>query len=115
MLVAAIQMEAVLADVDANLAACERLAAEAGDQGAELIALPEFFSTGIGFVPELADAALPPDGAATETLQRIATRHNAMAGGSFLCRDPDGEVRNAYLVVRPDGSIAGRHDKDLPT
>ena len=115
MLIAAVQMEAVVADVDANLAACERLAADAGAQGAQAIALPEFFSTGIGFVPALADAALPPDGAATEMLRRIATRHNALVGGSFLCRDADGEVRNAYLLVRPDGSIAGRHDKDLPT
>ena len=115
MLVAAVQLEAVIADVEANLAACERLAAAAGAQGAEAIALPEFFSTGIGFVPQLADAALAPDGAATEMLQRIATRHSALVGGSFLCRDPDGEVRNAYLLVRPDGTIAGRHDKDLPT
>ena len=86
MLVAALQLEAVVADVDANLAACERLAAEAGAQGADVIALPEFFSTGIGFVPELADAALPSDGAATELLQRIATRHNALVGGSALKR-----------------------------
>src|SRR4051812_39644946 len=115
MLVAAVQLEAVLADVDANLAACERLADIAGAHGAKAIALPEFFSTGIGFVPALAGAALPPDGAATQLLQRLATRHGALVGGSFLCRDSDGEVRNAYLLARPDGAIAGRHDKDLPT
>lgn len=115
MRVAAVQLEAVVGDVDSNLEACERLGDEAGSRGAELIALPEFFSTGIGFVPELAEAALPPDGEATELLRRLAVRHGAIAGGSFLCRDADGEVRNAYLVVRPDGGVAGRHDKDLPT
>src|SRR3954452_1669505 len=115
MLVAAIQMEAVVADVDANLAACERLADEAGRQGAELIALPEFFSTGIGFVPELIERALPPDGEATRLLRDLARRHGAYVGGSFLCRDADGEIRNAFLLARPDGEVAGRHDKDLPT
>jgi predicted amidohydrolase len=112
---AAIQLEAAVGDVEANLAACERLGDEAGADGAEVIALPEFFSTGIGFVPSLVHAALPPDGAATELLRGLATRNKALVGGSFLCRDADGEVRNAYLVVRPDGTIAGRHDKDLPT
>jgi predicted amidohydrolase len=115
MRVAAIQLESRLADVGANLEMCERLGDEAGRRGAELIAFPEFFSTGIGFAPELADAALPPDGKATALLTRLATRHGALVGGSFLCRDADGHVRNAFLLARPDGSIAGRHDKDLPT
>jgi predicted amidohydrolase len=113
--VAAIQLEARVADVEANLEMCERLADDAGRQGAEAIALPEFFSTGIGFVPELAAASLPVDGAATELLTRLAERHGALVGGSFLCRGEDGEVRNTYLLARPDGSLAGRHDKDLPT
>jgi predicted amidohydrolase len=113
--VAAIQVEAEVADVAANLEACERLADRAGEAGAECIVLPEFFTTGIGFVPELADAALPPDGEATELLRSLARRHGALVGGSFLCRDEDGEVRNAFQLATPDGEIAGRHDKDLPT
>lgn len=113
-LAAAVQLQAVLGDVSANLAACERLADEAGRAGAEVIALPEFFTTGIGFDESLATAALPPDGAATELLTALARRHRALVGGSFLCRDPDGHVRNAYLLADPDG-LVGRHDKDLPT
>ncbi len=112
---AAIQLEARVADVDANLEAAERLADRAGSEGAECIVLPEFFTTGIGFVPELADTALAPDGEATELLCSLAGRHGALVGGSFLCRDPDGEVRNAFLLAGRDGEIAGRHDKDLPT
>lgn len=113
-LAAAVQLEASLADVAANLAACERLGDEAGRAGARIIALPEFFSTGIGFTPALADAALPPDGPAAQLLTRLARRHAALVGGSFLCRDADGHVRNAYLLAGPTG-IVGRHDKDLPT
>lgn len=111
---AAIQLEAVPADVDANLATVERLVEDAVAAGARTIALPEFFTTGIGFWPELADAALPFDGKATELLSALARRHQVLIGGSLLIRDTDGNVRNTYLVVTQDG-VAGRHDKDLPT
>ena len=108
-------MEAVVADLAANLEQAERLGHEAGAAGAHWIVLPEFFTTGIGFVPELADAALAPDGEATQLLLALAARHGAWVGGSFLCRDSDGHVRNAFMLASPGGRIAGRHDKDLPT
>lgn len=111
---AAVQLDARLGDVFHNLTVCEQLADQAGAAGARIIALPEFFSTGMGFDSTLADAALPPDSAATELLLRLATRHRALVGGSFLCRDSDGHVRNAYLLAGPDG-LLGRHDKDVPT
>jgi hypothetical protein len=57
--VGAVQLNARLADVDYNLAACERLAGEGARQGAEWIVLPEFFSTAIAFDDRLARAALP--------------------------------------------------------
>jgi predicted amidohydrolase len=112
--VAAVQLAAVLADVDANLAACERLATQAGEAGAQAIALPEFFTTGIGFDERLVGAALPVDGAATVLLSSLAARYGALVGGSFLCAGPDGHVRNTYVLAGPDG-IVGTHDKDLPT
>jgi predicted amidohydrolase len=112
---AAIQLETRLAEVADNLEACERLASEAAAAGAEWIALPEFFTTGVAFDERLAGAALAPDGAAWDLLRDLAVRHGATVGGSFLCRDADGHVRNAYLLAGPDGSLLGRHDKDLPT
>jgi predicted amidohydrolase len=112
---AAIQLETRLADVAANLDACERLASDAAAAGAEWIALPEFFTTGVAFDERLADAALAPDGAAWQLMRDLATRHGATVGGSFLCRDSDGHVRNAYLLAGPGGDLLGRHDKDLPT
>jgi predicted amidohydrolase len=114
MRVAAAQLEVTLADVPANLAACESIARDAARDGAEAIALPEFFTTGAAFAHELAGAALAPDGAATEMLLRVAREEDVLVGGSFLCRDPDGEVRNAFFLAGPDG-LLGRHDKDLPT
>lgn len=114
MRVAAIQLQTVIGDIDANLAACEKLADTAARQGAEWIILPEFFTTGAGFLPELAHRSLPPDGVATALLLSLAKRHKAVVGGSFLCRDTDGHVRNAFFLATPDG-IAGRHNKDIPT
>ena len=114
MRVAAVQLQTVIGDIDANLVACEMLADMAAVEGAEWIVLPEFFTTGVGFFPELAERSLPPDGAATELLLSLARRHGAVVGGSFLCRDVDGEVRNAFFLVTPAG-VVGRHDKDIPT
>ncbi len=112
---AAIQLEPQIADVAANLDACERLANDAAAAGAEWIALPEFFTTGIAFDERLAGAAVAPDGAATQMLCDVAKQRGVTIGGSFLCRDSDGNARNAYLLVAPGGAILGRHDKDLPT
>ncbi len=114
MRVAAVQLEVALADVASNLASCESLARDAARAGAEAVALPEFFTTGAAFLPELAGAALAPDGAATQMLLRVGREEGVLVGGSFLCRDADGEVRNAYLLAGPE-ALLGRHDKDLPT
>src|SRR5947199_2550072 len=99
MRVAAIQLETVIGDVDANLAACQRLADKAAHEGAEWIILPEFFTTGMGFFPELSQLSLPPDGPATALLSALAKRHDAVVGGSFLCRDDDGHIRNAFFLA----------------
>src|SRR3954466_9647873 len=114
MRVAAVQLEVALGDVTTNLEACEQIARAAASDGAEAIALPEFFTSGAAFLPSVAEAALAPDGAATAMLSRVARDESVLIGGSFLCRDPDGEVRNAFLLAGPDG-VLGRHDKDLPT
>jgi predicted amidohydrolase len=111
---AAIQLQPVIGDVSANLSACEKLANEAGEKGAKWIMLPEFFTSGMSFDERIANAVLPPDGEATDLLIKLAKRYNAFVGGSFLCRDSDGHVRNAFFLASPYG-ILGRHDKDLPT
>ncbi len=114
MRVAAIQLQSIIGNIDANLAACEQLADMAANEGAEWIILPEFFTTGVGFLPELAHCSLPPDGPASALLFSLAKRHQAVVGGSFLCLDVDRQVRNAFFLATANG-IVGRHDKDIPT
>lgn len=113
--IAAIQLEAVVGDLDLNLERCEELALSAIRDGAEWIVLPEFFASGVGNLPALAESAPGPDGAPTQLLRDLGRRHGVHVGGSALVRDPDGEVRNAFFLADPSGEIAGRHDKDLPT
>src|SRR5699024_5096143 len=115
MRVAAAQLEPRIGDVGENLRRCRELGDRAGAAGAEWIVLPEFFTTGMGFRDRVADAALPIDGAGTELLRDLAVRHGAVTAGSFVCRDEDGHNRNAWLLVAADGSVLGRHDKDVPT
>lgn len=115
MKVAAIQLEPVVGDVAENLRRSEALGDEAGRAGADWILLPEFFTTGMGFLNRMADTALPPGGPALNLLRRLATRHHAVVGGSFICRDADGHNRNAFFLVGSDGQTLGRHDKDVPT
>ena len=110
---AAVQLEPQLGDVDFNIARCRELAAEAVRQGADIVVLPEFFTTGMAWLPEVVAGAVPYDGPAKALLLEIAAG-GVLAGGSFLTVDDDGEVRNAFVLAGPDG-VLGRHDKDLPT
>ena len=87
MRVAAVQLEIALADVPANLAACESLARDAARAGAQAVALPEFFTTGAAFVPELADAALAPGGAATDMLLRLGRDEHVLIGVASFSRE----------------------------
>jgi len=111
-LAAAIQFEPQIGDVPENLRRAERLGRQAGEAGARLIVLPEFFSTGMAFAPAIRDEVLRTDGAPFVLLQCLARDYGAIVGGSFLCTD--GQARNAFMLVAPDG-LLGRHDKDLPT
>ena len=112
--VAAVQLQPRLGDVQRNLETCEPLVAQAATEGAQLIVLPEFFTTGMAYVPAMRTGTVDVDGPVTRWLVERAARHHVVLGGSFLCRDADGHVRNAFVLADADG-IVGRHDKDLPT
>ena len=112
--VAAVQLQAVLGDVEANLERAARGVGEAARAGARWVVLPEFFTSGVAFLPAVAAAAQPLDGTAVRAMRDWAREHDVVVAGSLLLRDPDGEVRNAQLVVDADG-VRARHDKDLPT
>src|SRR5688572_7099604 len=82
--VAAVQMTAALAKVEANLSKAERLTRLAFKRGARWVVLPEFFTSGIAFHPDMAKATEAVDGRPTELLCKLAREGNAFVGGSFL-------------------------------
>lgn len=111
--VAAIQMVPKLGDVAANLLQAETLAGEALDRGAQWVILPEMFTSGAAFHPDMLKAIRPLDGEPARLLSRLAREGRAVVGGSFLA-SRDGRVFNTFLLAHPDGTV-GRHDKDRPT
>ncbi|MEM9726354.1 MAG: carbon-nitrogen hydrolase family protein [Pseudomonadota bacterium] len=111
--VAAIQMEARLADPPHNIAQAGDLAERALRNGAKIVALPEFFTTQIVFDERLWACALPPENPAVEMMMSLARQYGAMIGGSYL-ELRDGDVFNTYALVEPNGRVH-KHDKDQPT
>lgn len=111
--VAAVQMDARLGDLKYNLQHVKELASEAVAGGAEVISLPEFFTTPIILDDGVRSCILPPENEALDLLKELASTGNVLIGGSYL-EKRDGEVYNCYTLVRPDGTVT-RHDKDLPT
>lgn len=111
--VAAVQMRAELANVEANLTKAERLVHTAFRRGARWVILSELFPSGIAFYPDMAKTVRPIDGAPVQLLRRLARQGGGSVGGSLLA-SRDGNVSNSFVLALPDGSIL-RHDKDQPT
>lgn len=110
---AAIQMIAEFADIEANLKNVERIAKEAFNEGAEIVILPEFFTTAIGFHPKMLDAVNFIYGRPYKLLKKLVINYKGIIGGSFIAYR-DGESYNSFILVFPDGSFFC-HDKDQPT
>ncbi|WP_296219487.1 amidohydrolase [Pseudomonas sp. UBA2684] len=104
--VALIQTELTWHDPAANCAHFQALLQQA--QGADLIVLPEMFST--GFSMDSAALAEPEDGPTSQWLREQAQALQAVITGSLIIRAADGSYRNRLLWARPDGSLA-HYDK----
>ena len=123
MKIAAIQMVST-PDVARNCEAAKRLIAQAAAQGAQLVALPEYFCLMGRSDTDKLDVAEPqlaanrtgdgPDvGPIQQALSDAARTHAVWLIGGTLplrCDDPQ-RVRNSNLVFAPDGTLAARYDK----
>ena len=101
-------------DVAENLAEAGRLVAMAADEGAQLVALPEYFP--LVSPDEFAKVGVRErdgEGPIQDFLRETAARHKLwLVGGSIPleARDP-GRVKNSCLVYDPEGRQAARYDK----
>jgi deaminated glutathione amidase len=113
MKIAAVQMVST-PDVARNLAAAAALVARAADEGAQLVALPEYFCLmGQRDDDKLGIAESDGDGPIQAFLADAARRHGLwLVGGTLPIRaTTPGRVRNACCVYGPDGARIARYDK----
>lgn len=113
MKIAALQMVST-PDLDRNLEAAGRLIARAAQQGAALVALPEYFCLmGRRDTDKLAHAEPPGDGPVQRFLADAARAHGLVViGGTLPMATPDpARVRNSCCVFGPQGQPLARYDK----
>jgi len=111
--VAAVQMTAKLGAVEANRRRAGELARRALAQGAELVMLPEFFTSAVAFHPLMLSSPEPLEGPSMAMLKELAESSGAFVGGSYLAVKGS-DVFNTFVLAMPDGGVA-THDKDQPT
>lgn len=109
---AAIQMISANGRVVDNLARAAQWVDETARKGADLVLLPELFSSGFELNAHLWDCAEPQGGTTERWLCDAARRHNFVLGGSYLERRGD-DFFNTFALAGPVG-ILGRVRKHHP-
>ena len=113
MKIAAVQMISG-PDVTPNLETARALIAEAAEQGAQMVALPEYFPIiGAGDADRLAAREQFGHGPIQDFLRDCARNHGLwLIGGSLpLTADDENRLRNSCLVFNPQGIVVARYDK----
>jgi nitrilase len=113
MKVAALQMVSDV-QVDANLRSADTLIQSAAAQGAELVALPEYFCIlGQRDTDKLQVQEAAGDGPIQQFLADAARRHGVwVVGGTLpISTANPAKVRNTCLVFDPQGAQVARYDK----
>lgn len=98
MKIAGFQMQAVVGDVEANLAKIDAEAGKAAAQGVRLLIAPELALTGYGAGNLFPALASPADGPLTEQLSQIARRHGLTIVAGFAEKDGDSVYNSAFLT-----------------
>ncbi len=113
MKIAAVQMVST-PSVERNLDSARRLIAQAAAQGAQLVALPEYFCLmGHHDTDKLAVAEVSGHGPMQSMLSNAAREHGVwLIGGTVPLKTADADrVFNATCVYAPDGTLTARYDK----
>lgn len=111
--VAAIQMPSINGQTEHNLTVASALVAEAAQQGAQLILLPEFFAIGYDLSESAWSSAEPQDGKTEQWLCQMANQHQCHIGGSYLQAKGE-DFFDIFALAAPSGEIIGRIPKGHP-
>ncbi|KOV63608.1 acyltransferase [Streptomyces sp. MMG1121] len=80
--------------------------------GADLVVLPELWTTGAFAYEEFGRAAEPLEGPTYETMAKAASDAGVwLHAGSIPERDPEGPVYNTSLIFSPSGELAAAYRK----
>ncbi len=112
--IAVVQPALELGQVERNLARVEDLIRDAHrEHGAEVIVVPEGFTTPNVYAKVLRGTARPVDGQPLQMLTRLARELGCtLAGGFVAVRGRD--AYGTFVLAEPDGALH-LHDKDIPT
>ncbi len=112
--IAVVQPALQLGEVERNLAHVEDLIRDAHrEHGAEVIVVPEGFTTPNVYAKVLRGTARPVDGQPLQLLTRLARELDCVLAGGFIAvRGSD--TFGTYVLAEPDGAVH-LHDKDIPT
>ena len=102
MKVAAVQMDIVWHDRSANHDKARRMAAQAKEAGADLLVLPEMFST--GFSMDTSITVEPLDGPTPTLLRSLARDLDMTVVGGFVLERDDAGPQNVSLAVDRKGN-----------
>ncbi|MBA8879428.1 carbon-nitrogen hydrolase family protein [Phyllobacterium myrsinacearum] len=105
MRMAALQMQAICGDVDANLARIEQAAKDAAEAGADLLVAPELALTGYGAGEAIIALAEPANGSQISRLRDIS-RANAIAIVAGFAERHGDHVHNSAAFVCGDAQPA---------
>ncbi len=109
MKVACVQLNIEWEDQNENLIRAEKLIKKAKDAGAELVCLPELFSTGV--TENALKFAEEIDGKTCLFLSKQAKENEICLIGSFIRKIESGSPRNVAVVFGPDGKLINKYEK----
>jgi predicted amidohydrolase len=110
MKIAVCQMEIIQGEQNINRATAERVITEAANNGAQVVVLPEMWTSGYDF-SRLDEHKEPMGGSTYQFLSKIASKHKVwVVGGSLPIEFPEG-VRNTSLTFDPMGKLQNLYSK----
>ncbi len=113
---ALVQFESAMCDPATNARRACSFIERAGERGADIVVLPELFSTGyqLSIVgPRLQELAEGLSGPTVTALRGAARRaHCYVVAGLALTYDEPGIVFNSAVVIDRDGELTGTYDKE---
>ncbi|HEA68670.1 MAG TPA: carbon-nitrogen hydrolase family protein [Desulfobacterales bacterium] len=108
--IAVAQMNSILGNVEANLTKVEGLMRSAAHLNAQLVLVPETFTTGYDVADALSEVSDTIPGRVTDVIGMLAGELKIYFYGSFIEKNGD-KYHNTGVFISPEGEILARYRK----